>query len=291
MSGKYFNQDLSRKNAILIKTNPYKARLQYEKYFLDYPYDYNSRSIYISLLISLKEFDLAQKELNSLEQIVLSKSKYLSDPRIRHLKSKDILFCKIKLLLYTHRYEDLYYEIHKDENKHLMIELKLSRLLDIYCKTRLGKYIDVSRVDDSYLFHQILDYSYERMIDHVNEHTSDYNSMLEVPESSIFSCDFPLDRILSNFKEYADPSKRFFLGMIDDTYVFKFDNCGRVKDRTTDYFKIVCFHDTFDIITAYPDDSGKNYPYVDLNYLVERDYSKVKSISARERFNARYSRK
>jgi len=82
-----------------------------------------------------------------------------------------------------------------------------------------------------------------------------------------------------------------FYNYIIITYVFKFDNCGRVENRSTDYFKIVCFHDTYDIITAYPDESGKNYPYVDLNYLVERDYSNVKCISARERFNARYSRK
>lgn len=54
-----------KKIAILIKSNPILARLKYEQYLTDYPYDYNSWSLYICVLISLKEFDLADVDNNS----------------------------------------------------------------------------------------------------------------------------------------------------------------------------------------------------------------------------------
>ena len=287
----YYNKYLSEKIAKLVKFNPYLAREEYENYLKDYPNDYNSWCMYISLLINLGEFELARKKLDYIEKIIISDKKYLSDPKFNYVKSRDAFFCKVKLLSYTHKYQELYDIIRYEENRYHVIDFGFYKPLVLYCRMKLGKVIDKSYVDDSYFCNQIVNYSYDRMREHIKEHTADYNSMLDNPESSIFSSYFPLDIVLERFDELIDTKNRLCLGFFDDTYYFKFDNCGRVKNRSTDYFKIVCFHDSMNIITMCPVESAVKLPFVDLNSLVERnESSKVKRISAREKFNRRYGK-
>lgn len=288
----YYNKYLSEKIAKLIKTNPYLACDEYEGYLNDYPSDYNSWCMYISTLINLREFELAEKKLSYIEKIIVSDKKYLSDPKFNYVKSKDAFFCKVKLLSYTHKYQELYDIIRYGENRYYVIDLGFYKSLVLYCRMRLGKPIDKRYVGDSYFCNQIVDYSYDRMKEHVKQHTADYNSMLKTPELSVFSSDFPLDFIIEKLGGLFDTKNRLCLGFFDDTYYFKFDNCGRVRDKVTNYFKVVCFNDTFDIITMCPTETADKLPFVDLNSLIEKhDLSKVKCISARERFNRRYGKK
>ena len=225
--------------------------------------------------------------------VVFANKRYVANPRIMHLKKKEILFCRIKILNHTKRFDELYRLIRADQNKYFLLEFGFFRLLDVYCRKRLGKYIDIERADKSYLFHQIADYSFDRMISHVKEHLSDYNSLLDIPENSIFSDNFPLKDILSQFKDYVDYDKKLCYGIIDDVYIFKYDNCGKVNYKTTDFFKVICFSGTCDIITAYPIDNVKHLPYTDLSSFVKNDddIQMIMRPSARDRFNKRFNRK
>ena len=291
--GKYYDNELSRKLTGYIKNNPYLAKERYEDYLSKYPLDYNAWSCYINVLIILHQFELAEERLNYLENVVFADKRYVSDPKIMHLKKKEILFCRIKILNHTKRFDDLYRLIRADQNKYFLLEFGFFRLLDVYCRKRLGKFIDIERAEKSYLFHQIADYSFDRMISHVKEHLSDYNSLLDIPENSIFSDDFPLKDILSQFKDYVGYDKKLCYGIIDDVYIFKYDNCGKVNYKTTDFFKVICFSGTCDIITAYPIDNVKHLPYTDLSSFVKNDddIQMIMRPSARDRFNKRFNRK
>lgn len=291
MEVQYYDTCRARKIGRLIKVDPYLARQKYEEYLMEYPCDYNSWCLYIGVLISLHEFELAEEKLNYIEGVASNNTKYLSDPKKRYTKLKDFFFCRLRLLNYTNRYKDLFEMIRLDENRCYMYEFKFFKLLDIYCRKKLGKHIDLDRVDDNYLMRQIIDYSFELMVSHVNEHSSEYNLMLDVPNPGVFSHDFPIQKVLSEFKDRADYDKRMCSGLIDDSYFFKYDNCGRVDGKSTDYFKVVCFSDSYDIITMFPEEYGEYYPYIDLNFLKENTSSKVKCISQRDRFNRKYNRK
>ena len=73
----------------------------------------------------------------------------------------------------------------------------------------------------------------------------------------------------------------------EDDYIFQYDNCGRDKNRVVDRFKVICFHDTDEIITMCPVFGYDGYPSVDLNYLRNE---KTKKRNMIDRFNSRYSR-
>jgi hypothetical protein len=81
-------------------------------------------------------------------------------------------------------------------------------------------------------------------------------------------------------------------GFLDESYVFKYDNCGRVNNKLANYFKVICFKGTKDIITMYPALDCEHLPCVDLNYLIEnKKVNDKKRPSALDRFNQRYKRK
>ena len=86
--------------------------------------------------------------------------------------------------------------------------------------------------------------------------------------------------------------KRLFAGTYDDTYIFKYDNCGRDNNKSVDFFRVVCFHDTNEIITLCPASECECLPYVDLNYLIrDNEIPKVKRLSQTEKFKQRYNSK
>ena len=80
-------------------------------------------------------------------------------------------------------------------------------------------------------------------------------------------------------------------GFYDDTYIFKYNKCGRVDNRLVDYINVVCFHNTHDIITILPVNCGEHMPHVNLNYMIEdKPQKEIKRISAVEKFNKRFKR-
>ena len=77
-------------------------------------------------------------------------------------------------------------------------------------------------------------------------------------------------------------------GFIEDTYIFKYDGCGRDNDRLVDYFKVVTFKNSKDIITMCPSCDCEEFSHVDLNYLNDKEEQKVKKISQIDKFYKRY---
>ena len=83
---------------------------------------------------------------------------------------------------------------------------------------------------------------------------------------------------------------RICLGLYDDMYVFKYDSCGKDNYKIVNYFKVICFEGTSQIITMYPASDCEKLPYIDLNYMkTKEDTPKIKVLTQREKFNTRYN--
>lgn len=147
------------------------------------------------------------------------------------------------------------------------------------------------REGNTYLYRQMVYYKNDDFLDHIKEHLADYNKDLDNPNSCIFSTDFPISEIIETVISYIPSNKRFFTGFYQDTYVFKYDCCGKVNNKTTNYFKVVCFNDTKDIITMFPSLNCNELPCIDLNYLIKNkitENNKVKRLSQIDKFNQKY---
>ena len=200
----------------------------------------------------------------------------------------NIIFCYFKLLSYQHKYSELY----KFFNDYfsIIIDLKLTSLV-FFCRKKLNLLDSESRDGNTYLYRQIIEYKNDDFLEHIKKHLADFNKDLDNPNSSIFSTDFPIDNVIETVKKCIPSSKRLFTGFYEDTYVFKYDCCGRVNNKSTNYFKVICFNDTNDIITMCPSLNCEELPYIDINHLnsiIHTENCKVKRLSQTDKFNQRY---
>lgn len=288
MKDKYFNTFEFKSAVELLKKNPLLSKFKFEEYLKKYPYDYSAYTYYISCLIMLGNLEEAKKHFN-----YLKKQTYMDNDlsyEIKKLKylNNNIIFTYVKLLCYQHKYDELYKFCL--DNFSVIEKLGLSSVF-FYCKNKLNMIDNSARYGEKYLHRQIIDYKESDFLDHIKEHLQNFNKDLDIPNSAIFSYDFPISKIIENIKNYIPSSKRLFVGFYDDTYCFKYDYCGKENNKNTNYFKVICFHDTNNIITMYPCLNCENLPYIDLNYLkqnINEENTKVKKISQIDKFNKRY---
>ena len=116
--------------------------------------------------------------------------------------------------------------------------------------------------------------------------------MLTERQENIFAADFPLQRVVDEIDKYIPSEEHSFCpGVIADCYYFRYDSCGKENNKTTNYIKVACFHDTGDIITVCPVLEGEFLNYRDLNYLKEQSTEKPKQMSRIEKFYQRYNKR
>lgn len=278
-----FNKLLLSKAVEMIKYDPENAEEALRDYLEKYPLDYSGYTHYAHALVVLGKGLEALNILSYVEKISKQDSKfYLLSDKVNYLQ-KQIIINKYRALAQLERYEELYDYYNK--TKHIVDE-SFTRI-KIKCEKELGT-LDLPRENQRYLFRQIKEYSEEDFKDHIKKHLSDFNEKLEIPNESIFSYDFPIDDVIEEVKKYIPSDKKLCTGVTEDTYYFKYNDCGRENNRITDYFSLVTLHNTSNIITLFPMTKSEKCPYVDLNYL---NRSKVKTLSQIEKFNLRYKKK
>ena len=274
----YFNTHEFTKALKIINSDPEGARKAFEKYIEKYPKDYWAQSVYASILITLKEFDLAEEVLNHVENKVFKDGHLANDFLRKHNDERSIFFSRIRLLSYKERYKELYDYL--TTNPKFVETFNLKELL-LYCKKKIG-ILKEERMPNYYLARQVIRYEEQDMLHHVRYQ----------PNSNIFSVDFPLNTIINEVRKYIPSEKSLCPGVLADWYYFKFDECGKEDLKTTNYFKVVCFHNTSDIIIICPVKEGEKLPYVDLNYLKEnKEQPKVKQKSQTQKFLDRYKKR
>lgn len=288
MKNKYFNTFEFRSALDLLEKNPEVSKLKFEQYIKDYPYDYSAYTYYITCLITLGNLEEAENNIEYLKKIdytnINSKDEF---NKSKHLQN-NIVFSYVKLLCYQHKYDELY-KLCLD-NFSIINNIGLSSVF-FYCKKKLNMIDNGSRIGEKYLHRQMIDYKESDFLEHIKKHLPNFNKDLSSPNPSIFAYNFPINEIIEAIKNFIPSSKRLFTGFYDDTYFFRYDYCGKENNKYTNYFKVICLHDTSNIITMCPSLNCENLPYIDLNYLkqnINEENTKVKKRSQIDKFNQRY---
>ena len=285
----YFNKHEFVKITELGKKDPYGSIQAFQHYFEKYPDDNSARTYYISKLIAVGQFEEAKEELEKIEIVFGRNSIYHYDEDRARVLGHNITLCKLKLLLYEGKYEEalnLYY-LNKEDFSYLGAEV------EFYFRKLRGKIDPNRRTPNSYMFRQIVEYKEEDFREHIKKHLSDFNENDRNISVSYFNPDFPIDKAIEEVKKYIPSDKKLCYGFLEDMYVFKYDQCGRDTNRLVDYFKVYTFSNTQDFITMCPSSDCEKFPYIDLNYLKEKEEPKalVKRPSQIDRFYKRYNMK
>lgn len=270
----------------LMKTNPFEAKNKCEEYLKKYPKDYMAYTYYASVLITVGQFNEADQVLEYSESTFRKNGYYASNEN----KLKNIIANKIRILSYQERYEELYQLCTQYYQELLMMNFGA---IHFYARKKTGRLQQELREINSYLFKQITEYQESDFLEHVKKHLSEYNKDLEEPNSNLFTPNINITELVEEVKKHLLSDNRIFPDFFVDTYIFKYDNCGTEDNKTVNFFKVICFHNTKDIITMCPVAENLNIPYIDLNYLnqninQEPSNPKVKRLSQIDKFNQRY---
>ena len=282
MADLFYNQYEFHKACSFIETNPIEAKQLFEEYFTKYPRDYSGMPFYIYTLIVLNQIEEAKAFYSHINQKIHQDSVFLEHLSKYQYALRSMMISKIRILAREKNYLELYHFL--EDNPNLLDNHSIS----FYCKNQLG-YIDSKRKYSSYFYNQIVSYQEEDFYHHVERHTADYNRDLDDPNPSIFAPEFPLDEVIKEVKTYIPSENKLCYGMFEDTYVFRYDECGRDHNRLVDYFKVISFNDDEShLITMCPSDHCEELPFIDLNYMRKEEKPKQKVLSQIEKFNRRY---
>jgi len=288
MKGQYFDSWEFRHILHLVETNPLEAKLQFEEYLEKYTCDHSAYVYYSYVLIVLGYFKEAEGILEYVKNTYINDYIFMKDKKKVDLIRENIIFNTFKLLSYQERYEELFYfcKEHKLEIKRLNLYS-----FDFYSKCKLGIKSTQSKEKLPYLYKQIDNYSEEEFFEHIKKHLADYNYDIDEPNEYVFVPDFPLDKVFEEIKKLVPSERRLYTGFYENVYIFKYNGCGRAKNRLVNYFRVIALHGTNNFITMFPSDDCETLPYIDLNYLKqEEEKPKTRRLSQIDKFNQRYKR-
>lgn len=266
MKGKFFDRDeFMLANCTAIE-DPYYTIAKFRKYLNKYPNDYSSYSYYIDLLLKIGEFNESAKTLSFLESIYRNDKEFIEryPQRVESIDAK-ILFCKIKLNGYLKNYKESYNLCMNNYDLLMKNKFHINRIL-IYCQKMQGIKPIQTNGDTSYLSKQIMRYNYDDFIKY-NTNLIGYNEKNAKSNFGSFMDNFPFQRIINEASDYIPSTKKLYESIYEDYYYFKYDNCGMIDNKKTDYFYLSTLAETNDPLKIKPIPFGEKLPYVDLNYV------------------------
>ena len=298
----YFNRYEFMQALSIERTDPYEALNRYQVYLEKYPKDYAAYTYYATLLTTLRKYNEANIILNKVNELVKEDIRFSNNKALFNKYMADYNFSKIKLLLYWKKYQELYTQyLEPIGDANIANNLDLDVLLQkqniknigligikLTCWKKLGMLNIINREKYRYLLKQIIEYNENDFLTHIEKHLMSYNDLDDRFNESIFVNGFNVNEILAEIKKYIPSEKGLCTGTLENIYVFRYDECGRVNNKLVDYFQVVALHDTCELITMYPIDYGEFLPYVDLNYMNKLDTPKVKRRSQIDKFNQRF---
>ena len=291
MLNRYYNEPEFQYAMKLLETDPYETKNRLESYISKHPIDYYARAYYVILLTRICMFKEAEEEYNKVINESRNSSYYAYNPSTLKGFKYNLIVAKVKILAAKEKYGQILSVL---DNHGEVFDSETYKFISYYCRNKLGQIRkdEAYRNKNAYRFNQTINYSEEAFREHVKKHEADYNLDAEIPNGTIFSPDFPIDNVFDEIKKYIPSDKRLFPGIFDNVYYFKYDNCGRINNSLTNYFCVVCYHNTTNFITMYPTKDGSKLPHVDLNYLKEKvsDDTKDNRPSQIDKFNRRFGR-
>ena len=238
------------------KVNPYAAKKFNEDYVMSYPNDYIEVTYYISSLINVGELDAAEKELKYLVDIFNTKLKELGFnedfnredlPNSLKYLYDNIAISTLKLYCHQNRLKEAF-DYYKKHQEFFKGKYAAYILFYLKCKNNICNIDDV----ESYLYKQISDYSEELFKEKMLEEQKNQGNGVDASKASYFFKNFPLEKVYEEIKEYLPLLDGLYLDNIWTTYIFCCKNCGISKGRMVNYFKVVVFNGTFDVVEMKP---------------------------------------
>jgi len=289
MRNKFFNEDEFTYTLKTIETDPYTAEERIKRYLEKYPRDYYARAYYVIILTIVCKIDEATEEYNKIISDVTN-DKFFDVVSKNYKKYKafkfNMVIARMKILAAKDKYQELYDFFLEN---YAILDIGYKNTIGYTCEIKLGMLKPSDIPSRPYRLNQTIDYSEERFFEHIKHHLPNSD---EDKENAVFKDDFPIKEVVAEIKKLIPSSERTMRGIFDDTYCFRYDNCGTVANNRTNYFIAVAFHNTSDLITIYPALNCERLHYIDLNHLVKEDTDiKVKKISQVEKFNKRYNLK
>lgn len=288
MKIQYYNTLEFKKIIKRMTTDPIRTLKEFEDYLKEYPKDYTAYFWYIENLICLGYFEKAEKVYNHLDHLVINDKNFSYEKNKMELYNKHKFYVTLKLLSYQEKYKELYTFCLNNLDK--INKLKISHVL-FWCRTKLGKINPDKRETNLYLFRQMVEYKENDFLENSKKHRDDNNEIEKI--NSIFKHNFPFEEILTEIKQYIPSKNCIYPRLFEDEYIFKYNECGRSNNKLANYFKVICFHNTNNIITMYPCNNCEKLPCIDLNYLIKNEptENKIKRLSQTDKFNKKYNRK
>ena len=283
MKNNFFNCLEFKKAEKFIETNPVLAKKVFEEYVEKYPEDYNALYMFAYVLIILKDLKGAKMVAEEAKRLYYGDTHFFRTNKKNEWVDYNSKLINIRILAREKRYSEL-----KDFYSEIKYTHTFERLdiIEDVCNIKLGLDIDISK--KPYFLKQIKSYSEDDFYYHVLRHTADYNKDLTTPKSSFFSPYFNLEEVIKELKQIIPNEKGLGYGFFEDSYVFRYDNCGRTNHKLQDYFKVVTLSDSDNLLTMYPSDKLKDMPNIDLNYLNKSREKKIIVLSPIDKFNKKY---
>lgn len=259
----------------LIKVNPLLAKAEIEKYLAKFPnYDWGY-VMQANILIILGEVQKANDVLNFLEEKINIKKDLKKD--VRKLYIRKITNLRLRILAYNQNYETIYEFL--SNNKDFIMEEKLSSEW-FYIRILTGN--SNGELIPGYLANQIANYNEVYFRNHIQKHFT-----LKTQDNSVFSENFPLEKVLEILPNYLKTPGLFY-DYVADKYIFRLDGVGSAGGMDTDLFEVITIHGTDHIINMYPTLEGTYTNSIDLNPIFNKGYSR--KLSQIDKFNQRYKR-
>lgn len=284
MAYKYYDDWEFKKIMATSGNNPYRAAIELKEYLEKYPLDYTTYPYYISILIIIGQFNAARENLDYIETI-LESGVYKNDAKRNDILKYSILYSKFKLLCCEEKYKEAY-DLYV-ANAEIIDSFDVNKIV-YFLKIKLGLLEEniEERAYLPYFYRQAIDYQESDFLHHAKKHCKDTLYGDEEAESEFVS-GFPIEDVVTEIKKYIPSNRKLYHGFVDNTYFFKYDNCGSCDKKMINYIKVITFNESNKIITMYPYLNGERFSYVDLNYMKVEDSPKVRRRSQIDKFNDR----
>ena len=264
-----YNCEFTKKVGNNMLVAPFRALESLEAYIKEHENDYHARIAYAYHLITIGDVKEAEEMLDYTQRNMDSDRRFNKKSPSYLLARKNMITARIKLLSFKEEYGEVLKYMY--DNKREIIDNEIDTGLGkLYARTMAGLSCALSALEgEGYKINQIIDYSEERFIDHIQKHLSTEEGEILDLNVTKFNSDFPFDEVFSYIKGNLNVFTPLFFAYVEDTYYFKFDHCGKIGRTSTDYFKLVAFHNKPNFITMYPTLEGRFMPYTDINALIE----------------------
>ena len=251
-----------------------QAIYEFEKYLQVYPNDCCSHVYYADALMKYGRLEEAKEVLDNV--IIL--------PGTPEVSKQDLIIMRIKLLSCQQKYEECYKLFQDNLEIFQSRDFPTTEVL-MFLKKQLNLLADIDYSGYSYRIDQITAYSEVMAIEHIRK-----LRFVSVDENNYtFNEDFLLEDVYYKLRELLPLEEKYYNRIIENSYIFKYDNCGRVNGKRVDYLEVVTLQGSNDIIMMYPYENKERISCIDLT--IEKEVvSKVKRISQIDKFNQKYGK-